>query len=376
MGHLTQIARRSTATLAALLLSLAAQGSEESVGAHRRADIREAQAALAREAETHGGWQGWHAALKPWRARWAERLETAPDAGKGVIAGSDGFFFLRTWESYVLEPDYIHAPESTQQSAALRTLINLNTQLLARGIHFIVVPVPSRSEIYPEQFLPPPVPPVPMAPQRKQFIHALLENNVESIDLLPALIAAKSEATMSLKNDTHWTSQGAAVAARVISARLSRYDWEHIYGRPPSSMRTNNVGYSRSWSIYERLSPENQARHPSGPVVVSQVRLPDGTPYAPDPTVPLLVTGDSFLFFYAPVQADVSAHIGANLGYPVATKPMGGGQAARVARGFARMSAEKIAQYRVVVFIFVAPYLRYDNWKPAPLPRIGKELGN
>jgi len=333
----------------------------------RARDMAAARASIQVEAARYGGWAGWYEQLAPWHARWARHLETAEDLGKGVIAGADGFLFLRTWETYVLEPDYIYDADGSGPGTALATLIDLDRQLGARGIHLLVAPVPARSEIYPKKLLPGAPPPAPAAPQRLQFIEALLENNVEAIDLLPALLAGKGAADVSLKNDTHWTSYGASLAARAIADRLARYDWERLYGRPPAELTATEIDYDRSWSIYDRLDPEHRDRYPAGPVPVSQVRHSDGRPYAPEPDAPLLVTGDSFLFFYAGVQADVAAHLARNLGYPVATLPTGGGQAARVARSFARLPAEQLARHRVVVFIFAAPYLRFENWETAPL---------
>lgn len=333
----------------------------------RQADIAMTHRALNLEAEAFGGWHGWQAALAPTYKRWQDHLESAPDVGKGVIAGKDGFFFFRNWESYVLEASYLR-DGGEQAGDALHTLVSLNQQFQERDIHFIVVPVPSRSEIYPEMLLPGPSPERPIAPPRKQFIAALLEHDVESIDLLPALSAAKAIKSVSLPNDTHWSPYGAEIAAEVIAKRLSRYDWEDLYGRPATPYARATVPYGRSWALFDRLSPEHQRLHPPTLVEVNQIRLPNAQPYAPAPTAPLLITGDSFLFFYAAVQADVAAHIAHHLGYPVATKPMGGGQAARVARSFARMPSEELTPVKVVVFIFLGPYLRYDNWHPAPLP--------
>ncbi len=334
----------------------------------RQRDMAQALESIEREADAAGGWQGWRDQLKPYHALWASHLESAPEAGKGLIAGADGFFFLRNWESYVLEADFISGGAADGESSALSTLIDLNRQLLERGIHFMVVPVPSRSEIYPENVLAPPPSTTSVAPQRKAFIAALLRNNVEAIDLLPPLVAAKAHGPVSLPNDTHWTSHGATVAAAAIAQRLERYDWATLYGRPPEAMKTATVDYNRSWSLVERMTPENQAVHPPGPVEVSQVRRSNDAPYTADPSAPLVIVGDSFLFFYGNIQADVAAHVGAKIGFPVATKPMGGGQSARVARTFARMTPAELDQYKVVVFIFLGPYLRYENWKTAPLP--------
>lgn len=338
----------------------------------RMAAMTESATAIAREAEGHGGWPGWETALAEFRSQWRARLDATASSPNGVIEGENGFLFRPGWEEYLLQTDYVVRPGTPPTpSRAISALTGLNEQLLSRGIHFIVVPLPERSEIYPETFLDAPRPALPIMPQRKQFIEALLANGVEAIDLLPAFEAVRDQRHVSLRQDTHWSPAGVEVAAEVLAARLSRYDLRAMYGRAPGVFQAEAVPIAASWDLYARLDPTRQGEVPVETVSAMGVTPADGSELPRPGFAPLAVIGDTAVFYYRKEQADLAAQLTHRLGYPVAPMTIGAANAPGIARHLARVSPQNIAQLRVLVFVFSVPYARMDAWAEAALQPAG-----
>lgn len=336
----------------------------------RLAAMAERATAIAREAEGYGGWPGWEAALADFRGQWRARLDAT--TADSVVEGEAGFLFRSGWEEYLLQTDYVVRPGTPPTpSRAISALIGLNEQLLSRGIHFIVVPLPERSEIYPETFLGAARPAPPVMPQRKQFIEALLANGVEAIDVLPAFEAVRDHRDLSLRQDTHWSPAGVEVAAEVLAARLARYDLRALHEAGPGAFKVEATDVAASWDLYGRLDPARQGEVPAESVSAMGVKPEDGSELPRPGFAPLAVIGDTAVFYYRKEQADLAAHLTHRLGYPVAPMTIGAANAPGIARHLARVSPQNIAQLRVLVFVFSIPYARMDAWAEAPLQPAG-----
>lgn len=121
---------------------------------------------------------------------------------KGVVVGKDGWLF--TDEEFSCPAGYAQNMEDNL------AFIAATQKTLARaGAKLVVVPVPAKARV-----LAAPVPAC-RAGAYARIRGFLAEKNIPAPDLLPVLRPA-----LYLKADTHWTPDGARLAARVVSAAL------------------------------------------------------------------------------------------------------------------------------------------------------------
>jgi hypothetical protein len=102
----------------------------------------------------------------------------------------------------------------------LQTLGYLHDWLASKGIRFVFVVAPDKSEIYPEH-LPDGVPAAPFTALDQLMAALAGQSRFDFIDLRPLLKAAKAKDEIYYKTDSHWNSLGAYLAlARVLQGRL------------------------------------------------------------------------------------------------------------------------------------------------------------
>jgi len=108
----------------------------------------------------------------------------------------------------------------------LMMLSSLNKQLRARGIDLIVVPFPTKEDVSAEQFSPLAPKDGWFEPYRQKFLLQLLEADIEVIDLVQPLRAARSRFPYVFYNDDdeHPADGAIQVAAEEITKRLQRYE--------------------------------------------------------------------------------------------------------------------------------------------------------
>ena len=99
--------------------------------------------------------------------------------------------------------------------------------LASQGSTFLYAPIPSKLEVYPEQ-LPEHIKRIGQSRRAQLLEHLAQHSFVQTLDLLPALIEAKSTdgpgRHVYFPYGVHWTDLGARAAAEAISARLRELD--------------------------------------------------------------------------------------------------------------------------------------------------------
>jgi alginate O-acetyltransferase complex protein AlgJ len=98
-----------------------------------------------------------------------------------------------------------------------------NAWLKARGVRYLFLIAPDKQMIYPE-YMPTTLRrmhPDYRADQLLAYLRA--HSTVETVDVRPALIAAKPNELLYHHYDTHWNDRGALVAYRVIASRLAQW---------------------------------------------------------------------------------------------------------------------------------------------------------
>lgn len=135
----------------------------------------------------------------------AARYLVFGEGRKGVVVGNDGWLFSS--EEYRTADD-----ETLSLAEAARVVGDVRDQLAAAGSTLVVVPLPGKADIYREHTAYPSLSDA-MAARYALFRAALEAQDIATVDVRSAMLAAKSDVQMFLKGDTHWSPEGAAIVA-------------------------------------------------------------------------------------------------------------------------------------------------------------------
>ncbi|CAD5107305.1 alginate O-acetyltransferase [Zestomonas carbonaria] len=131
------------------------------------------------------------------------------EGSSGVVLGKDGWLF--TNEEYKV-------PNAHQQVLArhLERIAEVGAHLREHGKRLILIPVPMKVDIYADR-----APSLDARTPRLygEFVEQLRRMDIEVAPVRQSFLASKAEQPLFLRTDTHWTPQGASLAAREF-ARL------------------------------------------------------------------------------------------------------------------------------------------------------------
>lgn len=158
--------------------------------------------------DIEGRMPGQEAALGAWTAiRYLLFREGEP----GVVVGRDGWLF----SSEELQPV---DPTGRLLESAVDRIVEARDLLAARGIGLVVALVPTKASVYPQHLgraLSP-----GLRARYEAVRGALARRGVEAPDLRTPLAGASAAADVFLRTDTHWTAEGAAVAAGALAGAI------------------------------------------------------------------------------------------------------------------------------------------------------------
>jgi hypothetical protein len=135
-----------------------------------------------------------------------------------ALIGRDGWLFLE--QTQLTDANRGALPLSDERlEQLLASFERRQSYLDARGIAFLVMPVPDKHSVFPE-FLPSSVKFVGDS-RLEQFRRAMRGRDFNSVDTHAALLAAKDAGEeIYFQTDSHWNSRGAWVAYRALMQRL------------------------------------------------------------------------------------------------------------------------------------------------------------
>ena len=325
--------------------------------------------ALARQLADNGGsWQQWAASLaRHWR-HLRQVLRSRPESIK-ALAGRDGFLFFRNSIRYVVGGDLQQQPAGKNP---FPTIVDFKNYLERLGVDFLLVPIPTKVEVFPDKILPGRFDPASLPvlnPYGRKLLLELTGAGVEVVDLLPAFLAARAsrrpeQQLLYQPQDTHWTDRGLRLAARLLAARIKKYPWHAALAKKTIAYRQEEVRFRHQGDLVSRLAEEEKGRYRPAELIAHRVLDPDGQPYDDDPHSPIVILGDSFTGVYQRTycrNAGVSAHLARLLGHPVdLVMSYGGGP--NVRRKLLRRGEQALAGKRLVIWMFAARDL-YDYWE-------------
>jgi alginate O-acetyltransferase complex protein AlgJ len=230
--------------------------------------------------------------------------------------GTDAWLFFRKEINYMLGGDLSNQPDDKKP---LPPLVAMSKLCKDRGINFLFVVVPNKSEVYFEKLSPFILPRPPLInPYGRKFLRDLQESGVEVIDLLPLFLKAKNDDPKSFellyqKQDTHWTNRGLQIAAAAIADRVKQYSWFPEARKSAVTYLVHDTTFIRQGDIVDKMPENKRGDYPPVTLQASQIRTTDGKLFQQNNRqAPLLLIGDSFTGVFELVDCK-SAGVGANI---------------------------------------------------------------
>jgi hypothetical protein len=327
------------------------------------------------ELAAHGGsWSAWEGEVAPAHASLRAALRRRPAALKALI-GQDGWLFFRASLEYAVGGDLSAQPSGKNP---FPIILEFKRFLSDLGVDLLLVPVPTKAEVYPERLgaLMGGRAPAVLNPFARKLLLDLSRAGVEVVDLLPAFRKARAEDAPDVeplyqREDTHWTSRGLSLAARLLAQRVREYPWWPHIRAASIPFQVKQSSFQRLGDLVSRLSDQEQVGRTPAPLVGQQVFFPDGRPYDDDPQSPVVLLGDSFTAVYQHIDckhAGVSAQLAKELSLPVdLLMSYGGGP--NVRNKLLRRGLEALRQKRVVIWMFSSRdlYHYWEDWAPLRL---------
>ena len=345
--------------------------------------------AIRAELAAHGGtWPAWKAEVEPLHAALKRRLAAMPKGTK-ALAGADGFLFFRQSLVYVLGGDL---GKQAHDRNPIPVIVQFAKLLTEHGVDFLFVPVPTKVEIFPDLAAGTPAdaearkraPSTPAGalasfrgkvvnPFERKLLLELGDKGIETVDLLPAFLAAAvadrarapgASEPLYQAQDTHWSSRGLELAAKLVADRVRRYPWYRDLPADNRAYTTKDAPFARHGDLRSRLPETDQARYAPEALVGHQVVAASGALYEDDPESPVVLLGDSFTGVYELMDcehAGVSAHLAKEIGYPVdLVMSYGGGP--NVRQKLLRRGVDALSSKKLVIWMMTARDL-YDFWE-------------
>ena len=308
------------------------------------------------EASQVAGWlRPLHRQLRWWVMR---------DLGDKAVAGADGWAYYGPNIQYLGERYFRDVKSGKPADDPTETIADFARQLTARNIRLLVVPIPTKPTVAPERLRRGLAPSLALSVHSRRFLDELRGRGVEVLDLDSPFVRERREhpeRRLYLAADTHWTGDGARLAASLLAARV-----REMLGptplAPKRDYRRETVTVARRPDI-PRMSrlPFEASAFPPENTVAYRVLDEDGQPYADNDEAQILLLGDSFSRIYQtdePEAAGWIANLACELGTPLATIVNDGGASTLVRQELAR-SPELLVGKRLVIWSFVERDLRF-----------------
>ncbi len=304
---------------------------------------------------------------------------------KDVYVGHGGWLFFRPAVEHLTGPGFLEpgfltrradpGGEPVQPDPRLAVL-QFSDQLASRGIELILLPIPVKGTIHPEQLAGPGW--AGKAPENRSFEAFIAEMEaagVKVFDPTATLLAARSQGPAYLAFDTHWRPQASAkVAAALAEFILATVDLAP--SRWPGHTRERRSEHNRGDLAVMLSLPREFAHLYTETVELDQVLVHDDMLWRPNPGADVLLLGDSFSNVYSlsDMKWGESAGFAEQLSYhlqrPLATN-ISNHNGAFATRGALNRELwagrDQLAGKRLVIWEFSARELSAGNWTLFPM---------
>jgi hypothetical protein len=297
------------------------------------------------------------------------------DLGDKAVAGADGWAYYGPDVRYLGERYFRECkPEGPTDDPAV-VIADFAEQLGRRGIHLLVVPVPSKPSIAPERLRGGLASSLELSVHTRRFMDELRGRGLDVVDLYTQLVREQREhpdrPRLYLAADTHWTGEGARLVAALLAERVRTVVGAPAL-QPQRDYHRETVTVARRPDI-PRMSrlPGEATAFPAENTTAYRVLDADGEPYADSDDAQILLLGDSFSRIYQtdePEAAGLIANLAYELHTPLTSIVNDGGASTLVRQELAR-NLDLLRGKRLVIWAFAERDLRFGmkGWEKIAL---------
>ncbi|MBM4312504.1 MAG: hypothetical protein FJ122_01130 [Deltaproteobacteria bacterium] len=321
--------------------------------------------------------------------QYAAAARSAEQRGSIAVPGKEGWLFFgpelrfvssgRFWGEAAAKVSKATRPEFADPVPAI---VDFHRQLKKMGIELLLVPVPPKSVVYPD-FLSDLLtisrenPPMRIDTELQAFYQLLAKEGIGVLDLTAFFLANRfhREGALFCRQDTHWSGNGAVLAARKIREEIEGRPWLKAIRKTAYRSAWKSLTITGDlWRAMDEkgLPQENLSVRQVGSGSVEALK-----PIAPDLNSPVILVGDSHnLVFHAgddmqSRDAGLPDQLALELGFPVDLAGVRG-SGATPARVNLLRRAQKDANYwkkkKLVIWCFASrEFTLSDGWKKVPL---------
>jgi hypothetical protein len=314
-------------------------------------------------------------------SEFAKRFQAAEKQGTHAIVGADGWLFLpgelrflsvgKFWGEDAPKVSRAQKPE---QADPLPAILNFRDQLKQRGIELLLVPVPPKAAIYPEEILPDfNAGRDDAASYLHRFYDELRGHGVEVLDLSGSFIEKREgeHGAVFCKTDTHWSGAGCVLAAQAIAEKV-RNRLGLPVGRDKYSIEWKQIEINGD--LAKLLSSKSQKPAAEKIQVRTVTDKATGKHVQSDPNSPLLLLGDSHTLVYHEFHAEAAGladQIAEILGFAPDWLGTRGSGATTVRLGLYRRShrdTSYLSKKKMIIWCFAArEFTEADAWAQLPV---------
>lgn len=303
-----------------------------------------------------------------------ERARALAEDSKSLpVRGPNGWLFLpielRSLDgSHVGEARSLPDRQQAERAISFARIVEFARELEDRGIRILVVPVPQKVAVYPEEAIPEAEPGAPRLDVVAQEVFLRLSaEKINYVDLYPLFRKEKSSSLddpLYVPTDTHWSSRGCLVAAREIArrARTILPDLEDA-----NSTRRGSVvpALAPVDGDLGRLLQDAGVNQASIQMWFHRAPAPDWNDPSP-PSGPLVLLGDSHLLVWRSERAGLNDLLAQEVGraIPQIAVQVGGPKASVEA---VKRRPEILSEARLVLWVFASRFIVTDEiWDQRP----------
>ena len=322
--------------------------------------------------------------LRQIRGNFKQLAESAD--GRMTVRGRDGWFFHsaelrqmaleRFWGKAALD---IQPARKEKHADPLTAIVAYHEECSRHGIELILLPIPGKSVIYPEQLLDPELckaAELRIDAAHQAFYSELRNAGVNVLDLVPLLLKHRADPAgpVYCRQDTHYSPRACVLIAGWVAEHLKSKDWFGALNRQSYQTRAETI------TITGDLCREmGEGAPPKEELAIRRVGQGDDlTPVEPDESSPVLLLSDSHgLVFHAGNEmhargAGLPDQLAKELGFAVDLLAVMG-SAARPARVslFRRIRRDPayLEHKRVIIWCFTMREFTNSSWGVIPLKK-------
>jgi SGNH hydrolase-like domain, acetyltransferase AlgX len=321
--------------------------------------------------------------------QYASLARSSEQQGTITVSGKEGWLFFGPELRFVSAGPFwgkaaakVSRATKPEFADPLPAIVDFHRQLKKMGVELLLVPVPSKSVVYPD-FLSDQLtisrenPPLRIDTEPQAFYQLLRKEGIRVLDLTSFFLANRfhREGALFCKQDTHWSGNGCVLAAQKIHEEIQGRPW--LKAIPKSAYQTAWKSLPIAGDLWKALGEKSLSQE-----ILSVRQVGTGStgalkPVALDQKSPIILVGDSHnLVFHAGEDmhtrdAGLSDQLALELGFPVDLAAVRG-SGATPARVNLLRRVQRDPQYwkpkKLVIWCFASrEFTQSDGWKKVPL---------